>query len=427
MKVAIIGSGILGVTCAYFLNKHGIDVTVFEKECEPALGASYGNAGYLQAGVPDPWNAPGAFMMLVKALSNSLTGKGDQSAFSAPIQALPGLMAWGLKFLRHSNQRTFLNHLIKNRNLAQYTSHVMAAIDETEQLSYCQSKPGSLIIFRDQAALDSYARTADYAAGYGAQMQLLDREALLQTESSLNSATGNLVGAVYYPEDYAGNSRLFCNQMVSISRSNGVCYRFETTADRIIATNNRVKIRLKNNEDVIADAVVIAAGVHSRKIAATAGIAVAVAPAKGYSISVPTQGWANPPKHIIADMAIHAGFNPLGDVLRVAGTAEFCGLNKTGISAARTQYMIQLVAENFPAFASSINPEHIDPWGGFRPLSADGLPFIGESHVRNVYLNTGHSGLGWTQGAGSAKVLADLIAGMRPEIKIGDYDAQRLV
>jgi D-amino-acid dehydrogenase len=214
--------------------------------------------------------------------------------------------------------------------------------------------------------------------------------------------------------------------MASITQSNGVCYRFGTTADRIIATNNRVKIQLQGDEDVMADAVVIAAGVYSKKIAATAGIPVDVAPAKGYSISVPTQGWVNPPKHIIADMAIHAGFNLLGDVLRVAGTAEFCGLNKTGISTARTQYMIQLVAENFPAFASSINPEHIDPWGGFRPLSADGLPFIGESHVRNVYLNTGHSGLGWTQGAGSSKALADQIAGIKPEIKIEDYDALRL-
>jgi D-amino-acid dehydrogenase len=427
MKVAIIGSGILGVTCAYFLNQHGIDVTVFEKESEPARGASYGNAGYLQADVPDPWNAPGAFMMLLKASLNSLTGKGDQSAFSAPIQALPGLTAWGLKFLSHSNKKTFLNHLIKNRNLAQYSSQVMAAINEAEQLSYCQSSSGSLIIFRDQAAMDRYAQTADYATAYGAQVQLLDRDALLQKEGSLNSARGNLVGAVYYPQDYAGNSRLFCNQMAAITQSKGVCYRFGTTAERIIAGNSGIKIRLKNNEDVIADAVVIAAGVHSRKIAATAGVGIAVAPAKGYSISVPIQGWTNPPKHIIADMAIHAGFNPLGDVLRVAGTAEFCSLNKTGISTARTRYMIQLVAENFPAFARTINPEHIDPWGGFRPLSADGLPFIGESHVSNVYLNTGHSGLGWTQGAGSSKALADLIAGMRPEIKIADYDAQRLI
>jgi D-amino-acid dehydrogenase len=425
MHVAIIGSGILGVTSAYYLNQHGIEVTVLEKEPKAALGASYGNGGYLQASVPDPWNAPGAFMMFLQAWINSVSGKGDRSAFSAPTLTIPSLIGWGLRFLSNANEKTFLNHLIKNRNLAQYTHNVLKVLNETEQLSYSQAQSGGLIIFRDQPSMDAYAEMASNTTAHGTEMELLSRDALLQTESSLAAIADNLVGAVLFPQDNSGNSRLFCEQLVLITRSKGVNYRFDRSVSRIIPGSRRVKIRLGDGEELNVDAVVIAAGVHSRKIAASAGVPIAVAPAKGYSISVPMAGWDNPPRHLIADMGIHTGVNPLGDVLRVAGTAEFCSISKTGISETRTQYLIDLVKEIFPDFAATIDPATIDPWGGFRPLSADGLPFIGESRVKNVYLNTGHGGLGWTQGAGSSKALADLIAGVKPEFELDDYSATR--
>ena len=134
--------------------------------------------------------------------------------------------------------------------------------------------------------------------------------------------------------------------------------------------------------------------------------------------------WDNRPSHVIADMGTHAGVNPMGDHLRVAGTAEFAGL-RPGISPERTQYMIDLVRQTFPSFAETIDPEEIDPWGGHRPLSADGIPMIGETQVDGVYVNTGHGGLGFTQAPGSSKALADLVAGVSPQFDLADFSVSR--
>ncbi len=130
MHVVVIGAGIMGVSTAHFLQTHSIDVTVVERESAPAEGASYGNGGYLQSSVPDPWNAPGAFSMFVNAWSNYLTGRGDRSAFSVVTMAIPGLLSWGLEFLSNSDEKTFLNSLAINRDLAQYTKEVLGALSD---------------------------------------------------------------------------------------------------------------------------------------------------------------------------------------------------------------------------------------------------------------------------------------------------------
>ncbi len=159
-------------------------------------------------------------------------------------------------------------------------------------------------------------------------------------------------------------------------------------------------------------------------MAAQLGIRLPVAPAKGYSVSIPMADWSNPPRHIIADMGVHAGLNPMGDVLRVAGTAEFTGFHP-GFSSARVEYMIDLVRAIFPTFAETIDAKQIDPWAGHRPLSADGIPMIGATGVDGVYVNTGHGGLGWTQAPGSSRALADLIAGVESGLDLSDYAVSR--
>ena len=134
--------------------------------------------------------------------------------------------------------------------------------------------------------------------------------------------------------------------------------------------------------------------------------------------------WDNRPSHVIADMDCHAGVNPMGDHLRVAGTAEFTGL-RPGITPDRTQYLIGLARQLFPSFAATIDVAEIDPWGGHRPLSADGNPMIGETQIRGVYVNSGHGGLGFTQAPGSSKALADLVMGVRPQFDLAQFSLSR--
>ena len=397
MHIVVIGAGLLGVTTAYFLNRHGIEVRVLEKESSAAEGASYGNGGYLQSSAPDPWNAPGILKVFFQAWLASITGKGDQSAFAARTLALPGLMSWGLKFLKNANQDVFLDHLIKNMHLARYTRAVIDEINDQETLAYSWHTNGGLIIFRSEESMSGYLKVTDYVAKHGAQSSALNRDELLAKEPSLSEVADELVGAVHFPNDGAGNSQEFCKQLATIADQRGCEFSFNTSVTGISTTNNGATVRTDRGE-FVADGVVIAAGAYSKKLAGYVGVPLPIAPAKGYSISIPMDGWSNRPTHVIADMGVHAGVNPMGNVLRVAGTAEFTGF-KRGISDSRTEYLIGLAREIFPSFAKTIDKRQIDPWGGHRPLSADGIPMIGATSAANVYVNTGHGGLGWTQAA----------------------------
>lgn len=422
-SVIVVGAGVIGLLTAYFLRQHGLDVKVVDSESGPAQGASYGNGGYLQTAVTDPWNAPGVVQLFAKAWLNGLSGRGDNSAFLTRTSALPGLLGWGLKFLKHANLQTYLSHTVKNMHLAQYSVRLIKKIAGQESISFSQSDAGALIIYKDEKGLSGYADIAKHVAEKGSRFELLDRDALLQKEPSLRSIAEELVGAVYFPDDYAGNCREFCKQLVTVMERQGVEFEFNRRVSGINSNGNAVDVRTDSGRHV-ADAVVVAAGIFSKQLIRPLGVKLPIAPAKGFSISVPMGDWPDRPRHTIVDMSQHAGVNPLGDVLRVAGAAEFTGM-KPGIGKARIEYLVGLVKELFAEFADTIDGETCDPWGGHRPLSADGLPMVSATHIDNVFVNTGHGGMGWSQSAGSGKALADLIAGVAPKFGLSDFSIER--
>jgi D-amino-acid dehydrogenase len=423
MHVIVIGAGLLGVSTAYFLKRNGADVTVLESEDAPALGASYGNGGYSQASVADPWNAPGVFGIFAKAWLAGLGGSGEHSAFVARTRALPGLVDWGLKFLKYATSEIYLKHATENSRLARYTLEVLEEIDDMERLSYSKSDAGGLVIFRDKQSLGAYVELTETVCADEIPFEILDRGSLVKKDPSLSGIENDLVGAVHFPADCSANSRIFCEQLAAVAADRGVEFVFRKVVEKIEKSANGVRVMTRRG-DYQTDAVVVAAGTASKQLVRPLGIRLPIAPAKGYSISVPMKEWANRPRHVIIDMGVHAGINPMGDVLRVAGTAEFAGM-RPGISEERVDYLVHLTEQVFPEFASTIDRREIDPWAGFRPLSADGIPMLGPTSIKNVHLNTGHGGLGWTQAAGSGKAVADHILGVKPAFDIGGFSIGR--
>ena len=130
------------------------------------------------------------------------------------------------------------------------------------------------------------------------------------------------------------------------------------------------------------------------------------------------------PKLAIVDENIHTAFTPLAFSLRVAGTAEFAGFNEE-IHQKRIDYLYRTLKNIYPSLYSSLDLEKGALWYGFRPMSADGKPFIGLTKIDGLFLNTGHGQLGWTLAMGSADILADMISGREPKISVEPYLASR--
>ena len=166
----------------------------------------------------------------------------------------------------------------------------------------------------------------------------------------------------------------------------------------------------------------LAAGVHSAPLGRSLGIDIPVAPAKGYSISVPLGQWAPQPKLGVIDDELHAAATPLGEVLRVAGTAEFAGFDDS-IRPERSN--LPLVGTVYPQATSVVRSTDVQAWAGLRPMSSDGVPILGRTRVENLFVNTGHGHLGWTMAAGSGRIVADLISRGSPDLDAADYALAR--
>ena len=143
------------------------------------------------------------------------------------------------------------------------------------------------------------------------------------------------------------------------------------------------------------------------------------------SITIDAAGMNDLPKTPVVDDTLHAIVTPMGDRIRVAGTAEIAG-NDLSIRYERIDNLKHLLSAMYPQLADRLLRGEVKPWAGLRPMSADGNPFVGETRARGLWLSTGHGHLGWTQAMGSAALLASLIDGSDPEIDPAPYAASRI-
>ena len=420
MHVVIIGAGLQGICTAYYLAEAGVEVTVLERNDGPALEASFGNGGYLQAECPEIWNQPGILGALPKWWWASLSGNRREAAKLLRTSELLRLLPWGIRFLRAAKPETYFRHVALNRELALYTLDCMADLRRELGVEYAHRSCGALFIYRDR---DSLERLRPLLDRLGAEWEELDRDMLLQTEPCLRPIGEELCGAVRFPRDVSADSYLFSQSMCELAAQKGVTFAYGSPVSRIAADGSGVSVAADGKE-VRGDALIIAAGAYSGRLAATLGIKLPIAPAKGYSVTIPLGDWPERPRHVIGDMGVHAGLNVLGDSLRVAGTADFCGFDSS-VDPERIDYMTGLVEAVLPEFADAMDRSAIRPFAGLRPLSVDGLPMIGATTVPNVYVNTGHGGLGWTMAAGSARALADRIRGLTPDLHLDSYSPLR--
>ena len=414
MKVIIIGSGLIGVSTAYFLSQQNHEVHVYDRKDGPGMDTSFANGGMLTPSQAEPWNQPGIFWKALSWLGD------ENSPFLVRPRAVFSVLGWSLDFIRNSSRKRFMANTRKNARLASYSIQVLRELRQKHDLHYDENTRGTLKIFTDR---NSYEEIIEHSRCYKEleiAFRLLDSREVLELEPSLSALQSTIVGGIYYPGDESGDAHKFCQSLAVQAEKSGVKFHYQMEVKGFEFERNKISAVETSSGTCSADAYVLAAGSYSTLLAGSADVRLPVRPVKGYSLTIDIDGWKDGPKMPVVDESLHIAMTPLGSRLRVAGTAELNGYDKD-IRQSRVEHMFRYVAKVYPGLAQYLEPESVTTWTGLRPYSSDGVPVLGKTPYTNLYLNTGHGHLGWSMAAGSGRLVADIIGGNDPGLDPEPY------
>lgn len=410
----VIGGGLMGVTCAWYLAERGFEVTVLERREGPALETSFANGGLLTPSQSDPWNAPGTWLYLLKLWR-------EDSPLLLRPRAIPGMWRWGARFLAASRAAPWWRATEANLRLGLYSLQCLRELRRDGALAYPSLSTGTLKIFREAEAFEDSSTLARSLASLGLQHRELTRDEAIALEPALTPVAEELAGAIHYPDDESGDAHLFTCALEQHARQAGVRFRYGVDVTGLKGRQGRIEAVRTGDGEVQADAYILAAASHSPELAAPLGLKLPIYPVKGYSATLQLPDSAPVLGVPLVDFEQKLVVTPLGDRLRIAGTAEFAGFDARA-NPRRSAHLVRQATRLLPVIGEVTDVRH---WNGFRPMTADGPPLLGATPYPNLFLNAGHGPLGWTLCAGSSRAVADLVAGYAPGVDLAPYSLAR--
>lgn len=412
MRVVILGSGVIGVTSAYYLARAGHDVTVLDRQPGPALETSFANAGQISPGYASPWAAPGIPLKAMKWMLQR----------HAPLSITPDgtlfQLQWMWQMLQNCNAERYGVNKERMVRLAEYSRDCFKALRASTGIEYEGRQQGTTQLFRTQKQLDDAAKDIRVLEETGVPYELLTREQLVAAEPGLDQ--NKLVGGLRLPNDETGDCQLFTTRLTAMAEELGVKFRYNVDINRLITAGDEIRGVQCGAEVVTADSYVVALGAYSTAFLKDL-VKIPVYPLKGYSITVPIVNAANAPVSTILDETYKIAVTRFDDRIRVGGMAEIAGFDLR-LNPRRRETLEMVVNDLFPGAGNTAEASF---WTGLRPMTPDGTPVVGRTGVRNLFINTGHGTLGWTMSCGSAQLLADLISSRRPAIMADDLSVAR--
>ena len=406
--VVILGGGIVGVTSAYFLTRSGCRVTLIERHAGAGLETSFANGGLITPSMSDPWAAPGIPLMILKWIGR------EGAPFLVRPGAIPGLTSWGLKFFRECTPKAWHRNTQNILRLCRYSHEQLKQVVGETGIEFDANKNGTLHLFRDRLSMDRTKKTAEVINSLGVGSNILDAEGCAELEPALAPQVEKIFGGVHYPDDGAGDAHLFTRRLARKCEAEGADFRYGETVENIETAGGAVTAVSTDAGRIETDACLVCLGNASAALLHPLGISLPIYPVKGYSVTFPVDGWNGAPVVPFVDDARKMGIVRMGNRVRVAGTAEFTGDDKT----LKPERIANLKEFFFGLFPDYPHRNAGEAWTGLRPTTPDGLPYLGHTSISGLYLNTGHGHLGWTMSCGSAKALADIITMGKPEIDL---------
>ncbi len=397
--VAIVGGGVIGVCCAYFLAKAGVGVLLFEKD-EICSGCSLGNLGLLAASHAVPLASPGVVSKALKWLFDS------ESPFAIRWSADPKLLSWLWQFFQASRSVDVAEATADLVSLVLASTKLFEELADSVDFSFGLEKRGTLELFATSRAFSEAGLQVPSLRAAGLRVDVLDAAGVQQFEPL---ASPDVCGGLFYYDDCHVLPAAFVRGLASAAGKAGVKIRpqdevtgFELAGDRITTVNTR-------SHSIQVSAVVLAAGSYSPALLHKLEINLPVQPARGYSFTIPAPRLL--PQRPIMFAEARALLTPMGNELRLGGVLELTNRN-TPVDALRAKALVRSIERYL---LPQISFDWQQPWSGYRPCSPDGFPIVGWSQrSSNLLYATGHGMLGLSLGPLTGEIVSNLVTGASP-------------
>jgi len=401
MHILVIGAGIVGMMSAYALARDGHTVTVVDAADQAGVGTSRANGAQLSYSFVAPLADAGVLRKLPAWLTQA------DSPLRLRLRADPAQWRWALAFLRACRRDTADRTTAELLQLGLHSRGLMHDLVAREALQFDFSSCGKLLVYQDRAAYDAARALMDYQASLGCEQQALSPAQCLATEPALADIAERVVGGIFTPSEDAGDCMLLCGALQDrLAQASDVRFHFGTRVERLQTEAGRVVAVHTDAGPLQADGYVIANGVGAQALCRQAGMNPLIYPLKGYSLTYELTDASRAPRLSLSDIHNKVVYARLGNRLRVAGMVDI-GVASTSVDTHRIAGLKAQVRHYLPRLNEAGPPVE---WAGLRPARPDSKPLIGPTPYRNLWINAGHGGLGFTLAAGSAGVLADRIA-----------------
>jgi D-amino-acid dehydrogenase len=407
----VLGAGVIGVATAYFLNRAGHRVTVIERQSTAGLETSLNNGCIIHTSEVDPWSQPGMPRNVLRWLGQ------EDAPLLLRYSAIPRMWGWGLRFALNCTETKFRQHCEANLALAVHSLRSLQEIRGEIGVAYDLATSGVMRIYRTQESLERAEHWLKFLETKGLVFQRVTAKQVVELEPALAAVRDELTGGFYFPHDEVGDCHKFTQGLAAECASRGVDFRYRTVIRAIETEGGRTTGVATDKGRVAAARVVVALGSFTPAILKAVRIDAPIYPVKGVSVTFARAGWSEAPRMPILDDRLLFGLLPLGDRVRVAGSAEITGFDPKA-EVARCDAIVANAGKTFPSLKAAFRKDEAAYWAGLRPVTPAGTPLIGRTRIKGLWINSGHGHLGWTMACGSGRVLADLMEGRDPGIPL---------
>ncbi|MGB6152875.1 MAG: FAD-dependent oxidoreductase [Pricia sp.] len=407
-NIIIIGGGIVGLSSAYFLQKEGHQVTVIDKS-DITSGASFVNAGYITPSHIIPMASPGKIAQGIKWMFNS----------ASPFYIKPRLnidfMKWSWYFHKSSTTAKVEKAIPVIKDINIMSRELFRDIKASGDLGdFHLERKGLLMVYKTDEAFEHEMEVAKKASFLGLEVSELNQSQLQAIEPDIKI---DAKGAIHYECDGHTSPTELMPKLLAYLKSAGVYIKTNEEVLDLSLVSGKINEVKTSKGTYAADEIILAAGSWSGLLAKKLNITLPLQAGKGYRINVsrPT-GITMPAILMEASMAV----TPMREFTRFAGTMEFSGINST-IRKERVLAIANGAKKFYPEL--EITQEEIDDaQTGMRPVSPDGLPYIGKSkNIKNLTFATGHAMMGWSLGPATGKLVSEIIDGKKTAMDISAF------